>query len=59
MAVVEDERYSRDYRDPEKRSIANAVQVYFKDGSSTDKIAVEYPIEHHRRRDEGMRASRC
>jgi 2-methylcitrate dehydratase len=54
ITVVEDERYSRDYRDPEKRSIANAVQVHFKDGSSTDKVAVEYPIGHRRRRDEGI-----
>jgi 2-methylcitrate dehydratase PrpD len=53
MAVVEDERYSRDYRDPEKRSIANAVQVHFKDGGSTD-VAVEYPIGHRRHRGEGI-----
>ena len=54
MICVEDPRYSRDYLDPEKRSIANAVQVFFKDGSSTAKIAVEYPIGHRRRRAEGM-----
>ncbi|RTQ97415.1 2-methylcitrate dehydratase [Halomonas nitroreducens] len=54
MQVVEDERYSRDYHDPEKRSIANAIQVFFQDGSSTDRVAVEYPIGHRRRRDEGI-----
>ena len=52
--VIEDARYSRDYLDPEKRSIANAVQVLFKDGSCTEKIAVEYPIGHRRRRAEGI-----
>ena len=54
MVVIEDARYSRDYLDPEKRSIANAVQVFFKDHSCTDKITVEYPIGHRRRRREGM-----
>ena len=54
MEVVEDERYSREYHDPEKRSIANAIQVFFKDGSSTEKIEVEYPIGHRRRREEGI-----
>ncbi len=54
MICVEDPRYSGEYLDPDKRSIANAVQVFFKDGSSTAKVAVEYPIGHRRRRDEGM-----
>jgi 2-methylcitrate dehydratase len=54
MEVVEDQRYSRDYLDPEKRSIGNAVQVIFKDGSSTGKVEVEYPLGHRRRRDEGI-----
>lgn len=52
--VTEDKRYSRDYLDPERRSIANAVQVFFRDGSSTEKIEVEYPIGHRRRRKEGI-----
>ncbi len=56
MEISEDERYTRDYLDPDKRSIANAVQVFFKDGSSTDRIEVEYPIGHPRRRDEGIPA---
>ena len=54
MVVEEDERYSREYHEPDKRSIANAVQVFFKDGSSTEKTAVEYPIGHRRRRQEGI-----
>jgi 2-methylcitrate dehydratase len=54
MEIVEDERYSREYHDPDKRSIANALQVFFKDGSSTDKVEIEYPIGHRRRRDEGI-----
>lgn len=54
MEVVEDERYTREYLEPDKRSIANAIQVFFNDGSNTDKIAVEYPIGHRRRRKEGM-----
>jgi 2-methylcitrate dehydratase len=54
MEVEEDRRYSRDYLDPEKRSIANAVQVFFKDGSSTEKVEVQYPIGHRRRRKEGI-----
>jgi 2-methylcitrate dehydratase len=54
MTVVEDARYSREYHEPEKRSIANAMQVFFKDGSSTQKVDVEYPIGHRRRRAEGI-----
>ena len=54
MVVVEDARYSNEYLDPDKRSIANSVQVFFKDGNCTEKIAVEYPIGHRRRRVEGM-----
>jgi 2-methylcitrate dehydratase len=54
MICVEDPQYTKDYLDPEKRSIANAVQVFFKDGSSTEKVAVEYPIGHGRRRAEGI-----
>ncbi|MBF8224315.1 2-methylcitrate dehydratase [Halomonas sp. 328] len=54
MEVVEEPRYSRDYLDPDKRSIANAVQVFFTDGSATEPVAVEYPIGHRRRRAEGV-----
>ena len=54
MVVEEDDRYSREYHEADKRSIANAVQVFFKDGSSTRKVAVEYPIGHRRRREQGI-----
>jgi 2-methylcitrate dehydratase len=54
MTCVESPAYTRDYLDPEKRSIANAVQVFFQDGSSTPAIAVEYPIGHRRRRNEAV-----
>ncbi|MAA66248.1 MAG: 2-methylcitrate dehydratase [Alteromonadaceae bacterium] len=54
MEVIEDERYTREYLESDKRSIANAIQVFFKDGSSTDKVAVEYPIGHRRRRKNGI-----
>jgi 2-methylcitrate dehydratase len=54
MVVTEEKLYSRSYLDAEQRSIANAVQVFFRDGSKTDKIAVEYPIGHRRRRAEGI-----
>lgn len=54
MVVVEDEQYSRDYLDPAKRSIANSVQIRFKDGSYTEKVVCEYPIGHRRRRAEGL-----
>jgi len=53
MTVREEPRYTREYLDPDKRSIANAVQVHFKDGTSTGKIEIEYPIGHGRRRAEG------
>ena len=54
MEVEEDARYSREYYEPDKRSIANAVQVFFKDGTSTERVAVEYPIGHRRRRSAGI-----
>lgn len=54
MRIEEEPRYTRDYHDPDKRSIANAVQVFFKDGSATQKIEIEYPIGHRRRRSEGI-----
>lgn len=54
MVCVEKAEYTRDYLDPEKRSIANAIQVFFKDGTSSENIAVEYPIGHRRRRVEGI-----
>jgi len=54
IACVEDPQFSKDYLDPAKRSIANAVVVEFADGTRTPEIVVEYPIGHRRRRDEGI-----
>ena len=54
MQVTENEGYTRDYFDPDKRYIGNAIQVFFRDGGSTDKVAVDYPIGHRQRRDEGI-----
>jgi 2-methylcitrate dehydratase len=54
MEVRENGKFTRDYLDPEKRSIGNAVQVFFKDGSKTDRIEVDYPVGHRRRREEGI-----
>ncbi|MSQ94695.1 MAG: bifunctional 2-methylcitrate dehydratase/aconitate hydratase [Gemmataceae bacterium] len=54
MQVVEDPRYTREYLEADKRSIANAVQIFFQDGTSTAKVEVEYPLGHRRRRAEGI-----
>ncbi len=54
IEVIEDENYSKDYLNPDKRSIANAVQVFFKDGSHTENLVVEYPVGHRRRRSEAI-----
>jgi 2-methylcitrate dehydratase len=54
MVCVEDRQFSKDYHDPGKRSIANAITVKFKDGTKTKEIVVEYPIGHRRRRKEGI-----
>ena len=51
--VVENERFSRDYADPARRSIGNALQVFFTDGSHTGKVCIDYPVGHRRRRGEG------
>ena len=52
--MPENKRYSRNYLDPRKRSIANQLQIFFKDGTKTRKLAVEYPLGHRRRRHEGI-----
>jgi 2-methylcitrate dehydratase len=54
MQVIENKGYSADYLNPEKRSIANDVQIFFNDATSTENIAVEYPLGHRRRREEGI-----
>ena len=54
MVVTEKESFTEEYFDPDKRGIGNAIQVFFKDGSSTERIEISYPIGHRRRRDEGI-----
>ena len=54
MVVTENPRFTEEYFDPDKRYIGNSVQVFFKDGSSTDQVSIDYPIGHRRRRDEGI-----
>jgi len=54
MEVVENERFSREYLEADKRAIGNAIQVFFKDGTSTDKVSIDYPVGHRRRRAEGI-----
>ena len=54
MEVRSNERFTRDYFDPDKRGIANALEVFFRDGSSTGRVEIRYPIGHRRRRDEGL-----
>ena len=54
IVCVEDPKFTKDYHDPDKRSIANALTVEFTDGKKLKEIVVEYPIGHKRRRKEGM-----
>ena len=54
MVIKEDQRYTKEYLEEEKRSIANAIVIHFKDGSSTEQVEVEYPIGHRRRREQGI-----
>jgi 2-methylcitrate dehydratase len=54
MDIKEDERYSREYHEADKRSIANRIQIHFNDGTSSEVIEVEYPIGHKTRREEGI-----
>lgn len=54
MVVTENKQFTVDYLDPAKRSIGNALTVHFKDGTSTHRVAVEYPLGHRRRRAEGV-----
>lgn len=54
MSVEVDDRYTQEYLQSDKRSIANAVQIFYKDGSKSQKVEVEYPIGHKRRRSEGI-----
>ena len=51
---VEDPQFTKDYHDPDKRSIANALTIELIDGTTLDEVVVEYPIGHQRRREEGI-----
>src|SRR4029079_11201050 len=48
--IIENPRYTREFVEPGKRSSANAVQVFFTDGTHTPKVEVEYPMGHPKRR---------
>ena len=54
MTIIEDKRYTREYLEADKRSIANSIEILYTDGTSSEKVEVEYPIGHRRRRDEGI-----
>jgi 2-methylcitrate dehydratase len=54
MEVKENPQFTKDYFDPDKRYIGNSVQVFFKDGSATERVQVDFPIGHRERRDEGI-----
>ncbi|MGM0633431.1 MAG: bifunctional 2-methylcitrate dehydratase/aconitate hydratase [Pseudomonadota bacterium] len=54
MVIEEDPRYTREYMEADKRSIANALQIFFRDGTHTEKVEIEYPVGHRRRRKEGI-----
>lgn len=54
MQLIESKEFSKNYLDPEKRSIGNSIQIFFKDGQSTEEISIEYPIGHRQRRGEGI-----
>ena len=54
MTVVEEPRFTNEYLEPNKRSIANSLQVFFTDGTATEEIEINYPVGHRRRREEGI-----
>jgi 2-methylcitrate dehydratase len=54
MVVSENPQFTKDYFDPDKRYIGNSVQVFFKDGSRTEKVSIDFPIGHRKRRAEGI-----
>ena len=54
MSVVENPQFTKDYFDPDKRYIGNSVQVFYKDGSHSEKVSIDYPIGHRKRRAEGI-----
>lgn len=54
MVVSENKRFTTEYLEADKRAIGNSVQIFFKDGSKTEQVSIDYPIGHRRRRGEGI-----
>jgi 2-methylcitrate dehydratase len=54
MTVKENPQFTKDYFDPDRRYIGNSVQVFFADGSKTEKVSIDFPIGHRKRRVEGI-----
>lgn len=54
MVCAENKRFTTEYLEADKRAIGNSVQVFFRDGTSTDRVEIDYPVGHRRRRDEGI-----
>ncbi|HVP71112.1 MAG TPA: 2-methylcitrate dehydratase, partial [Gemmatimonadaceae bacterium] len=54
MVVTENRDFSRDYLDPDKRAIGNALRIFFSDGTRSERVAIDYPVGHRRRRAEGI-----
>ena len=54
MTVAENTRFTAEYYAADKRYIGNALQIFFDDGTSTDRVAIDYPVGHRLRRDEGI-----
>ena len=54
MEVRENRRFSEEYLAPDQRHIGNAVQVFFRDGTTTQRVQVDYPVGHRKRRPEGL-----
>ena len=54
MVVKENPQFTTDYLDADKRSIGNSIQLFFQDGTCSDKVAIEYPVGHRQRRQEGI-----
>jgi 2-methylcitrate dehydratase len=54
MEVRENPEFTKDYFDPDKRYIGNSVQVFFRDGTHSEKVSIDYPIGHRKRRAEGI-----
>ena len=54
MHVKENDAFTKDYFDPNKRYIGNSIQIEFNDGTKTDKVSIDYPVGHKERRKEGI-----